>query len=196
MKSILYDWGGFNVWLFHRINDVHGPLLDAFMRLGTVLGDHALFPVYGALLGVASLAATRKAPAERAMPWLTVMVVFVVAYSLDGLVVAWLKHYFDFPRPPLALSAGSVHIVGAAEFRHSLPSGHASFAMLCAASIWPVLGRSGRATAAFFVLWVCVSRVSVGAHFPADVLAGAASSLAIVLLVRAFSRRLAGVPTP
>jgi membrane-associated phospholipid phosphatase len=34
-----------------------------------------------------------------------------------------------------------------------------------------------------FVLWVGASRVSLGAHFPADVVAGYLSSLVVVLLV-------------
>jgi membrane-associated phospholipid phosphatase len=36
---------------------------------------------------------------------------------------------------------------------------------------------------AIFVLWVGISRLSLGAHFPADVMAGFLSSLAMVLLV-------------
>jgi signal peptidase II len=62
--------------------------------------------------------------------------------------------------------------------------------MLCAASIWPVLNRPGRYLAVMMVLWIGVSRVSLGVHFPADVLAGYLSSLLIVLAARAFLRSL------
>ena len=55
--------------------------------------------------------------------------------------------------------------------------------MLVAASLWPVLNRRWRIAGVLFVLWVGVSRVSLGAHFPADVMAGFISSLAVVLLV-------------
>lgn len=92
---------------------------------------------------------------------------------------------FDFPRPPLALPIETVHIVGEAEYHHSLPSGHSSFAMLIVASIWPVLFFPWQKyLAVIFVLLVGISRVSLGAHFPADVLAGWLSSLVIVLGVR------------
>ena len=50
LKDILYDWGGLNVALFHAVNDVHFPALDAAMRLGTALGNHQNFPVYLCLL--------------------------------------------------------------------------------------------------------------------------------------------------
>ena len=65
----------------------------------------------------------------------------------------------------------------------TLPSGHSSFAMLVTASLWPVLNGRWRVAGACFVLWVGISRMSLGAHFPADVLAGFLSSLAVVLLV-------------
>jgi membrane-associated phospholipid phosphatase len=122
--------------------------------------------------------------------WLLAIAVFSMAYVLDGVLVNWLKYLLNFPRPPLALPLGSVIIIGTPEYRHSFPSGHASFAMLMAASLWPVLGRAWRVAAVMFVPWVCLSRVSLGAHFPADVLAGCLLSLVLVLGVRT-SLRLA-----
>jgi membrane-associated phospholipid phosphatase len=115
--------------------------------------------------------------------WMAVIAVFSLAYLLDGALLEYLKPMLDFPRPPLALPQGSLNIVGAAEYHHSLPSGHSSFAMLVVASLWPVLGCNLRKAGILFVLWVGCSRVSLGAHFPADVMAGFLSSLAVVVLV-------------
>ena len=184
MKEILYDWGGANIWPFHAINDVRNEFLDKFMLLGTQLGEHSLFPFYLALI---SLFALHQAAMDRqkTQRWLIVIAVFSTAYLLDGMLIGFLKPLLDFPRPPLALPQGTVHIVGKAEYHHSLPSGHSSFAMLCTASLWPELNRHGRIAGVFFVLWVGISRISLGAHFPADVLAGFLSSLAVVLMVRA-----------
>ncbi len=188
MKEILYDWGGANVWLFHAINNVHSDILDKFMLLGTGLGEHALFPFYLGLVMLVALATVARTPGlnrYQVTRWMSVIAVFFIAYWLDGLLIGSLKPLLDFPRPPLALPPGTVHIIGAAEYHHSLPSGHSSFAMLCVASLWPVFNRYARAAGICFVLWVGISRVSLGAHFPADVLAGFLSSLAVVLLVYA-----------
>lgn len=192
MKTILYDWGGLNVWLFHLVNNVHGELLDRIMLLGTALGGHGNFALY---LAATSLAATiamgrgDRYDGTAAKRWLAVLAVFSIGYLLDGALLAWLKPALDFPRPALAL-AGTVIVVGTPEYHHSLPSGHSSFAMLVAASLWPVLGARTRPLAALFVLWVGLSRVSLGAHFPADVLAGFLSSLLLVLVVRSVVTRI------
>ena len=192
MKEIFYDWGGANVWLFHAINDIRFGWLDNVMLLGTGLADHTLFPLYVGLLTLFALVAVNNTSAQdpahyraQAIRWMAVIAVFSFAYLFDGLLLGVLKPFFDFPRPPLALSPDTVHVVGIPEFNHSLPSGHSSFAMLVTASLWPVLSRNWRVAGACFVLWVGVSRMSLGAHFPADVVAGFLSSLAVVLLVYA-----------
>lgn len=195
MKEILYDWNGANVWLFHFINNFRSEFLDKFMLLGTEFGGHAHFSYYFALVALAAVIAVSGKSVqdpvryrEQATSWLVVVAVFSFAYLLDGLLLSTLKPLLDFPRPPLALPLGSVHIIGQPEYHHSLPSGHSSFAMLVVASLWPVLNGGWRLAGVLFVLWVGISRISLGAHFPADVVAGFLSSLLVVLLVRAAVR--------
>ncbi|VVC85609.1 phosphatase PAP2 family protein [Sideroxydans sp. CL21] len=189
MKEIFYDWGGANVWLFHVINDIRFAWLDQVMLLGTTLGDHNLFIPYLGLLTIFALVVVNRADQDlqhyrlQVTLWTSVIAVFSIAYLLDGLLLGFLKPLLDFPRPPLALPQGTVNIIGTPEYHHSLPSGHSSFAMLVVASLWPVLNRKWRVAGVTYVLWVGISRSSLGAHFPADVLAGFLSSLAVVLLV-------------
>jgi membrane-associated phospholipid phosphatase len=190
MKTVLYDWGGANVWLFHIINNVRGSFVDWFMLLGTRLGNHSYFPYYLAMavvLGIVLISRTLREDPQagmyQALQWLAAICVFSLCYVIDGTFIKWLKPMLNFPRPPMALPSGTLHILGTPEFYYSLPSGHASFAMLFAASFWPVLNPIGRIFAGALVFWVGLSRISVGAHFPADVFAGWLSSLLIVLMV-------------
>jgi len=204
IKEFFYDWGGANVWLFHAINNVREDYLDGFMLLGTRSGSHVLFPFYlAAAFIVALLVVGRALRHDRLLGqqlglfWLGALAVFSLGYVADGAFLMWIKPFLDFPRPPLALDPGSLHILGEPEFHHSLPSGHASFAMLVGASFWPVAGKVGRPFLVAFVLWVGISRISVGAHFPADVLASWLTALPVVLLVRAIVIRcLPGAAAP
>ena len=189
MKEIFYDWGGAYVWLFHAINDIHFAWLDNVMLLGTCLADHTLFPLYLGMLTLLALIEVNT-PVQndthyrvQVTRWMAVIAVFSLAYLLDGWLLGVLKPFLDFPRPPLALLPDTVHIVGTPEYHHSLPSGHSSFAMVVTASLWPILNRRWRVAGVYFLLWVGISRMSLGAHFPADVLAGFLSSLTVVLLV-------------
>ncbi|MBS4098274.1 MAG: phosphatase PAP2 family protein [Sulfuricella sp.] len=190
MKDLFYDWGGLNVWLFHAINDVRADWLDQFMLLGTQLGEHTSFSPMLCLLMLAALIAVPRAfaglpgEAEKITHlWLGVIAVFAIGYAVDGLVLGWLKPYLDFSRPAMVFGQANIHVVGELKLRNSFPSGHSTYAMLVCASLWP-LGRWWRAGGAFFLVWVGVSRISVGAHFPADVIGGFTISLAIVLVVR------------
>jgi membrane-associated phospholipid phosphatase len=189
MKEIFYDWGGANIWLFHAINDIRFAALDSIMLLGTTLGDHILFPLYLGVLTLMALVVVNTPFQDtshhriRVSRWMAVIAVFSLAYFFDGLLLGYVKPLLDFPRPPLALPQGTVNIVGQTEYHHSLPSGHSSFAMLVTASLWPILNHRWRVAGAVFVIWVGISRVSLGAHFPADVMAGYISSLLVVLLV-------------
>jgi len=199
VKTIFYDWGGLNVWLFHVINNLRGDLLDNIMLAGTTLGDHGRFPLYVALLTLAGWWRLSHKTSPPTLPvdeptsvWLLVLATFSLAYFLDGFLVSWLKHALDFPRPPLALPPDSLHVIGKPELHHSLPSGHATFAMTVAASLWPLARRDGRIALFAFVLWVDLSRISLGMHFPADVLAGNLLGLTVVIGVRALLRSISG----
>ncbi len=191
MKTIFYDWGGLNVWLFHLINNVRGSLIDPFMQFGTDLGEHTNFPLYIAAAAIAGLTLSARVSGRNAIEaeavlraWMVTLAVFACANVVDGLLIGWLKDWLDFPRPPSVLPPELLHVLGVPKYNHSLPSGHSAFAMTVAASLWPMLNRPARIGLAGYVLWVGLSRVSLGMHFPADVIAGYTLALIIVLILR------------
>ena len=109
------------------------------------------------------------------------VVVFAVGFVLvSALLVPMLKAGLGLARPLAALGAAAVTLVGEPESSPAFPSGHAAFAVLAAAALAPGTARAVRISLRLFAIGVCLSRISVGAHFPADVLGAALLSLAVV----------------
>jgi undecaprenyl-diphosphatase len=111
----------------------------------------------------------------------------LVLVLLGGLLVHVLKLALGMPRPVAVLGMHNVEVVGIALFTRAFPSGHAAMlsALAAAAWCWPG-GRPRRPEdyvlpALFSALAVggALARVIAGAHWPSDVLAGAALGLAI-----------------
>ena len=102
----------------------------------------------------------------------------VCAVPFGALFSYGAKALFDAPRPGAVLEAGHFHLIGHLLTSHSFPSGHAITAFTAAAAIlaarpqrsawWPV------PLVLALALATGVSRIAVGAHWPLDVLAGAA----------------------
>jgi len=186
MKAWLYDWGGANVAVFHALNAHHTQWLDDLMLALTWAGAHERFAAYLGLFSLLTWWYYARDPAgARTRALVLALVTFSCAYLLDGILVIGLKTAFDFPRPPASLLADGLVVVGTPEFRHSFPSGHASFAGMVAAVFWPLTGVALRCVLALFVIGVCVSRPYLGFHFPADVLFGSLLSVLLVIALRA-----------
>ena len=97
---------------------------------------------------------------------------------------------WDRPRPFTA-HPHAVHVLVSPSTDSSFPSDHAAAAMAIAVAVFLLHRRIGFVVLALAVL-VCFARVYVGAHYPGDVLGGAAIG-AIVTLV--LWRPLAFIPT-
>lgn len=167
--------------LFHLINFRLGSLLDPSLWASiTILGDGLM-------------ATTLLLILHRRNPRFTYSA--LIAGILAGLWVHLLKNAMEMPRPPAVLDAQSIIILGH-KLRHgSFPSGHSStlFSLLGCAALW--LNTAGLrrlfplllAAAALAAL----SRSVVGAHWPLDILAGAAIGWLSAIAATAFTARVA-----
>lgn len=180
----IYDWYGINDGLFALVNGVRAPVLDALMQTASALGHPQLYPFYLAL----ALWASWRWP--EALPRRNV-VVFALGFAfVSALIVPLLKDALDLPRP-LAVLGEHARVLAGAERGHGFPSGHAAFSTLLACALMPGTSRAAQVGLVAYAVLVGISRISLGAHFPADVAAGALIAWAVVALLR----RVLGAPS-
>jgi membrane-associated phospholipid phosphatase len=152
--------------LFLLINGLHTPFTDPVWLAFTTLGDGLLL---GIILGAFLLVNPRA----------TVMGLLVMI--LSSLVVHLVKAAYPSLRPVELLQ--SVHVVGPLLRSGSFPSGHAAASMSAGLAIAHFCSSKaiGALVMAIAVI-IALSRIFVGAHFPADVLGGMICALGVFLI--------------
>lgn len=154
------------------------------MVTASALGHPQLYPFYLPLALWASLRRIMLFPLRNVMS-------FAAGYALlSVLIVPTLKVALDLPRPVAVLGPGNIHLLGQQDAVHAFPSGHAAFAVLAACTLGNGAHAALKLSLGAFALVVCFSRISVGAHFPADVIGGALLACTVALLMRAAFRTL------
>lgn len=117
------------------------------------------------LLGLAALLVQRRPGAL----W-----PFVLAAACLVLLLLPLKELFSMPRPLSVLGDDVVLILGRRLGKYGFPSGHTATAFLGAHVMWSWLReRPARWTVLFLASLCGLSRIAIGAHWPADVIVGA-----------------------
>jgi undecaprenyl-diphosphatase len=159
-----------NESLFHAVNDL-GPAAPALWSALSVAGLALSAWIY--------LCAFSQDVPERAAQLLWGIVV-------GGLTASWIKHHLPSPRPFLALGASHLNVVGTPLSAGSMPSGHSAMAFALLAVLVAERRRFGERSAvdgvltsalglgavALLALAIALSRMAVGAHWPADTLVG------------------------
>ena len=166
LLALLLLLSGGNQVLFLQLHHAGAVLPAVFWRLLSMFGEWSL--VIAALL----LLAQRR---PSLFPSLVAAVLLGIASAIQ------LKAAFAVPRPFLVLPAGSVQLLDVLPANGAFPSGHAMASALLAGVLaegrrwWWQAGLMG------LVLLVCWSRITIGVHWPLDVLVGAALGWAIAL---------------
>lgn len=165
-----------NNLLFCTINQYRYPVLDIFMNVGTVLGNFFnMFWVIPLVVAAGLFIPARKIamPGMRKIQISEIVFLLVVGYIITGLLVTAFKFGLHLPRPSVVFGAHVVHSWEIPDSPFSFPSGHSAFAMLIAATFWTRTNRIGsRAILLAYIIWVGLSRINLGMHFPFDVLSG------------------------
>lgn len=190
-KFFLYDWGGLNAALFQLINqDTPSVLVPVAWVFSNLLGTYWTAPLV--ILGLWAWSRSTREPCHSQVIR-SQLVRFTVAFALALAATSILKLLFDYPRPA-AVYGHLVHTIGAAEEHYSLPSGHSTYAALVAGALWPLVGTRRRLALILYLVLVGWSRIAVGMHFPADVLAGWTIGLGSFVLVTSMGATLTRPP--
>ena len=150
--GFLVQW---NVPLFYFLNGLPWPVLWSNL---TELGD-------GLILGVLLFPLLRHKP--------QLLSAYLLGIVVNTLVVQGLKFSFALPRPAGVLDTETFRILGPVLTARAFPSGHTATIFLVAAIVTYMFRGSVRWLILLLASSVAISRVSVGAHWPQDILAGA-----------------------
>lgn len=177
--------------LLLRLGEADLPLFRALNALGTALPDSLWSGLSVAGLGLSiGLIGLAMSPG-RDRQAMRLVNVLMWAFPLGGLLSHVPKRLFQQLRPPGVLPPDQLHVIGDRLVHLAMPSGHA---LAVFAFVWVVLHTRHCTAAQRALLWgmavaVALSRIAVGAHWPSDVLAGAALGLvAAALSLRAVRR--------
>jgi membrane-associated phospholipid phosphatase len=167
---VLLGYRGSFLW----VNHFHASWLDAPMRMVTYLGDALLSG------GLVFLLLRGRAPIAALAVLFGLLLTLIVVQTGKRLL------FEAMPRPPGVWTAEQFHLAAAsAKKHHGFPSGHTATIFLLATVL--VLARRwqgwAQAGIALVALLVGYSRVYLGIHFVADVLAGMAVGIGLGLLV-------------
>ncbi len=168
----------FDEQLFLAINGSFAtPLLDALFTLITVAGDAIVWLAFGTIFIVFY---GGKESRKR-------LIIFLLTMAVGGLCLNLTKEYFDRDRPSIRFAhevdSGKI-VVHTPYKRHgyrSFPSGH-SQAAFTAAGFFIFFYRKKTILLLTAATLTAFSRVYLGVHFPADIIAGSIMGILISYL--------------
>jgi len=193
-KELWYDWQGKNDTLFLQINHYRETDYNTAMQYISWVGDKSHFQGYFVgLLVIAVLASLFSSlRGKKAWPyimsWIGVFAVLIIGFYVNDYITLHLKDYFSYPRPYISYVSGSemykMENIDKAKDFQSFPSGHTTFVTFMVMALWPVLGNFMKACGIALIFLTAWSRVSLGMHYPADVVGAVIIAVPLIWLLR------------
>jgi len=177
--------------LFRWLNDPPRPLDGVLAAVNPLLR-----PVPLTLVAVAlTLWIVLSAPAGRR---LRILGTGVAAGALAWIAATALKGVIDTDRPLTALAGVLTHGYPRTPNGAAFPSSHTAVAVAVAVAVWPLVGRARRTALVVLAFVVALDRAYIGAHWPVDLVGGAAlgvvaACLTWLVLARVQATRAAAV---
>ena len=193
----IYDLGGLNRQIFLAVNHIHGPVWDSVMLMGTLFGNY--YSMYGLYMALAFIIVSwrfnmlrgKKSTLPDNVDMARVMLhlgVVSISFVLAILISDFIKDFVHMPRPFIALPPEEVtrldRALPSSADRQSFPSGHSVFTAVMIFGYWPLMHRPMRILAVLIGIWVVISRMALGVHFPVDLIGGFTLGALTVLTVR------------
>ena len=101
----------------------------------------------------------------------------LLAYALSEAITQILKRAAEQPRPTASIAGLDVHGYPRDPHGNAYPSAHTSVAVGIVTALWPWLTWPQRAVGVGVATLIALNRLYIGAHWPLDVLGGAAIGL-------------------
>jgi len=194
MRDLWYDWLGMNTWLFKQINSLSDiPLYASLMKFVTIFGDKKFLPIILGGIGIFVIASiiTRyvmKKGGTRNYIFLCFNIFLMLGAGLAAIHYTgdYINKNYSYPRPYIALQgeAHQLEAQPAADAYHSFPSMHAAIITILIFALWPAMSANFRWGGVFLIFFVCLSRVSLGVHYPMDVISGFVIAMLYMLIIR------------
>jgi len=167
----------FDTWLFLLLNNLHSEVLDPIMVW--ISGKFTWIPLYLILLALV----IRKHQLKSIL--IVVPFIFLLITASDQISVHLFKNLFERLRPCHNSELKDfIHLLGNCGGQYGFLSSHASNTFALATFL--ILLMKHRAYLYTLVIWaglVSYSRIYLGVHYPADILAGACLGILIGILI-------------
>jgi len=194
--SLLYDWAGHNLKIFDFFNNIteNISVLRILKFITDYIGYYKMFPIHFVLLIFVMyvISHVKHRDIKTEVIYIRSIITLLFSIILAGTIGEIAKETLRVVRPycseTIAINekvASIMHYASAMDKCYkSFPSGHSLYVVTLILSIWPTLNTTFRYVGASTILLVLLSRVVLGAHFPADVLYGALIGATITLCTK------------